>query len=251
MRPIWILARNSFREKIRERVFLVIAGLAVFLVLLSLLLGELSFDEQARMLGDFGLAATELSAVAVALFSGAFLLAREIERQTCLLILSKPISRSQFIIGQWAGSAFLLVLLIGALVFTLSVLMWTSPLIFFAPAFSIFAKCLILLSWALFASTFVRPILALLSAIALYLLGHWLGDLEFFARKAGDGTLVALTENLRWIVPNFDLFNWKSFYYLEQPPAFRDIMGLFFHMIAWVGLLLTGAGYLFGRKDIV
>src|SRR5688572_46674 len=105
MNKTWVLAKTSFRELVRERVFWLVAGLAIFLLCLSLLLGELSFDERERLLWDFGLAAAEIGALAMALFSGSYLIPREVERQTCLLILAKPVSRFQFLLGKWLGSA--------------------------------------------------------------------------------------------------------------------------------------------------
>lgn len=251
MKIIVTLALNSFREMIRERLFVVVAGLAFFLVALSLLLGEMTIDEAERLLADLGLLATELATAAIALFSGAYVLARELDRQTCLLILSKPVSRFQFLVGKWAGTALLLLAMTVVMDVTLTLLLGRFGDTLVIASASILVKALVLLSWALFASTFVRPILALFSGVCLYLLGHWLTDLAFFAERSKEEAPVAAVKVLRWIVPNFDLFNWKDHFHLVQPPPARDIIGMGLHGAAWVILLLAAAGIVFRRKDLV
>lgn len=100
MYKVWTLARTTLREMLRERVFMVAVLIAIVLLALSFLLGALSFAEQRKILADFGFLAVQISGLGVSLFAGAYLLAKEIEKQTCLLILSRPVTRSQFILGK-------------------------------------------------------------------------------------------------------------------------------------------------------
>ncbi|MBX3040043.1 MAG: ABC transporter permease subunit [Bdellovibrionaceae bacterium] len=251
MKAVWRLAQTSLREMLREKIFFVAFGGALFLVLLSLLLGEMSLDESERLLADLGFAGVELAVSALALFSGSFLLARELDRQTCLLILSKPVSRQQFLLGKWLGTAMLVFGFVIVLSMTMALLIgrWWGG--FLPVAASIFVKSLILLSWSLFVSTFARPILALLSGVSLYLLGHWLGDLAVFAEKSGDPIRIWIVKNLRWVVPNFDLYNWKSHFHLVETPLLRDILGMALQGVAFCAVFLILAGFFFRRKDLV
>lgn len=251
MKTVLTLTLTSFREMIRERTFLVIVGLALFMVALSLFLGQLTFDENEKLLADFGLFACELAAVALALFMGSFAIAKEMERQTCLLILSKPVSRFQFLMGKWGGITVLLLVLMISIDLLLNLLLGNYSLGLLIVSFSILMKALILLSWAMFAATLVRPILALLSGFCLYLLGHWLSELDYFAAKSKSESTVFLMKVVRWFVPNFDLFNWKDHYHLVNLPEARDILGLGFHSLAWLIVLLVAAGLFFRRKDLV
>lgn len=248
MRTVRVLALNVFRELIREKVVLGFSSVALFLVILSLFLGEFSFDEQDRLMVDFSLMIAEWTAVALALIQGASALPREIGRQTCLLVLSRPVSRAQFLGGQFAGLVLVLVVLTAVLLAALSLLRGQFSAVLALLTVSILLKAVVLLAWALLASNFVRPTLAVLSGLTLYLLGHWLGDLAFFAEKAGHASWVAA---LRWTVPNFDLFNWKDHFHLVHPPPGGDIMGMILQCAAWTGIYLGLSGILFGRKDLV
>lgn len=252
MRILWTLAANTFREMIREKMVLVILGLAAFLLALSILLGELTFDEAERLLADVGFAAIELAAVALALFAGSTLLAREIERQTCLLVLAKPVSRQIFMLGKGLGLSMLLLCLVAGLTFLLALLLgrWDSLGAIGLVGLSIFLKSLILLGWTLFAGVWIRPVLSVLFGVSLYLLGHWLTDLAFFAKDA-EKDWDAAVAFLRWVTPNFDRFNWKSHYFIMNPPPMHDIVGALLHTLAWLILLLGLGGWSFRRRDIV
>lgn len=252
MKKIFTLAQLSFRELVREKFSLALLFLALALLLLSLLLGELSLDEQARLLGDLGLASIELAAVAMALFLGSALLPKEVERQTCLLLLSRPLSRSQFLLGKVSGLALLVTLLVFGVGLFLALLL--GPMAFTVSLFwvllSILFKAWILLAFVFALSVFLRPVLAVMAGGTLYLLGHWLTDLEYFARQSGPfaQSLVQLT---RSVIPNFDRFNWKSFFFIEQGPPAQDILTFLVHAASWIFILLAAAIWFFRRKDIV
>ena len=77
--------------------------IAVALIALSFLLGALSFQEKQRILAHFGWLAIQLSSLGISLFLGSYWLHNEMDRQTCLLILARPIARDQFLLGKFLG----------------------------------------------------------------------------------------------------------------------------------------------------
>src|SRR4051812_34634381 len=99
MKPVWIIAKNTYREIIRDRILYGIVVFALMLVGLSLALGQLTFAEQAKISADFGFIGIQLSAVVLAIFVGSSLVAKEIEKQTILTLLARPITRTQFLLG--------------------------------------------------------------------------------------------------------------------------------------------------------
>ena len=70
MKSIWVLAKNTYKEVIRDRILYALLMFAVLLIGLSLALGQLSFAEQARISANFGLSAIHLAAVTLAIFVG-------------------------------------------------------------------------------------------------------------------------------------------------------------------------------------
>ncbi len=118
MGRIYAIALNTFREAVRDRVLIGVLGFASAVLLFTLALAELSLHQQARVVNDIGLASISLFSVIVAVFLGASLLYKEIERKTLYVILPKPIRRTEFLLGKYFGiclSAFVFVAIMGAL----------------------------------------------------------------------------------------------------------------------------------------
>jgi len=256
MAKVWALARTTLREMLREKVFLVVVLIAIALLGLSFLLGALSFAEQRKILTDFGFLAIQVAALGVSLFSGSYLLAKEIEKQTCLLILSRPVSREQFIIGKILGVVALNTLLMVALGLVLWVLLglYSEPglwLSFAEICLSLWFESSVLLCMVICFSLVVRPVLALGAGFMMFLLGHWLGDLTFFAEKSKEVVFIQAVKVLHWLSPNLYRMNWKSAYFLENGIPAQNVGWMLAHMTGWAILLVLIANFLFRRKDIV
>ncbi|MEM8609893.1 MAG: ABC transporter permease subunit [Myxococcota bacterium] len=100
---IYAIALNTYREAVRDRVLFGVIVLAAGVLALTLALGELSLDQQMRVVTDLGLASISIFAVVVAIFLGSSLLFKEIERKTLYVILPKPIARYEFLLGKYFG----------------------------------------------------------------------------------------------------------------------------------------------------
>jgi Cu-processing system permease protein len=250
---IRVIALTTFRELIREKFFLVIVFVAVFLLALSLLLGELSFDEVQKILADIGFLSIQISSLGIALFSGSTMLSREIEKQTCLLMLSRPITRTEFLLGKYFGIVLLITLLNVSLSLALLLLLgtWSWSIHMMQIAFSLWLEALVLLSLVFVFSIILRPVLSVLCGLTIYFAGSWLEDLSYFAKKSGDAGFENFSRAAGWIFPNFYRFNWKNYFFLEKGLAGADMAAVIFHYIPWAALMLIVSTALFRRKDIV
>ncbi|HEY8272097.1 MAG TPA: ABC transporter permease subunit [Pseudobdellovibrionaceae bacterium] len=253
MRKVFVIAVTTLREMIRERFFLIIVFIAVAFFGVSLLLGALSFGEQQRILVNLGFTAIEVASVGISLFAGAFLISKEIEKQTLLLVLARPISRDQFLMGKISGILVLNTLLVWALGTVLYFLLGTRSdfLNFTTILFSIWFESVITLSLVIFFSIVVRPILSLMMTFGILMLGEWIPDLQFFAEKSKDHFFINAVKVVTWITPNLFRFNWKSYYFLELGFDGQDIVWMIAHSFGWALIVFVLACLLFRRKDIV
>ena len=105
MRPVLAVAVNTFREAVRDRVLYGVLGVATAVLLFTLVLAQISLDQELRIVLDVGLASISLFSVVVAIFLGSSLLYKEIERKTLYVILPKPIRRHEFLLGKYCGIA--------------------------------------------------------------------------------------------------------------------------------------------------
>jgi ABC-type transport system involved in multi-copper enzyme maturation permease subunit len=192
MQRIVAVAVNTFREAVRDRVLYGLVGIATAVLLFTLVLAEVSLDQQQRIVLDVGLASISLFSVVVAIFLGSSLLYKEIERKTLYVILPKPIRRHEFLLGKYFGialTAFVFVAIQGAVqlcvsslqagasvplvlgaVFgmpaLLALMMWKAP---DRTAVVVPWSCIALAAAALVASTTELPLSSILGALTLTL----------------------------------------------------------------------------------
>src|SRR6195256_1484759 len=108
------IARNAFREAVRDRVLYNLVLFALLLIAAAIFLGELSGGQEAKITSDLGLSAILLFGVFIAIFVGVGLVYKEIERRTVYAIFAKPVGRGEFLIGKYLGLC--LTLLVNVLV---------------------------------------------------------------------------------------------------------------------------------------
>ncbi|MFO1461004.1 MAG: hypothetical protein U1G08_16565 [Verrucomicrobiota bacterium] len=105
MRQFFFIASNSFRELIRQPVFLLLMGAAsLFIVFLSTV-PYFGFGDDPKMVQDMSLAVVLLAGLLMSVLCAAATVAQELRTGTALTVLSKPVSRAVFILGKYAGLA--------------------------------------------------------------------------------------------------------------------------------------------------
>lgn len=99
------IARNTFFESIRQPVMTVVLGVAALLIILSNPFSAYTMQDDQRMLIDIGLSTIFISTSILAAFIATNVLTREIENQTALTVISKPVTRPVFVLGKYLGVA--------------------------------------------------------------------------------------------------------------------------------------------------
>jgi ABC-type transport system involved in multi-copper enzyme maturation permease subunit len=198
VQKILAIARNTFREAIRDRILYGFLFFAVVLILFSLVLGQLSLGEQVRVTLDVGLSGISLFAVLMSIFIGIALLHKEIEKRTIYPVLSKPVSRAAYLVGKFLGLAATMAVQIAlmSLVFFLVLALQGGSLhagLFLALALT-FVETLLVISMALFFTSFSRPFLSGLFSLGVFTAG----------RNADLISELAEVESLAWLSPVLD-----------------------------------------------
>ncbi len=103
MRQFVTIAVNAFMELIRQPVFLLLATAStIFCVFLSCV-NYFGFGDEPKLVRNSVLAVMLLSGLFGAVLNASAAVAREIRTGTALTVLSKPVSRFQFLIAKFAG----------------------------------------------------------------------------------------------------------------------------------------------------
>ena len=112
------IALSVFRESVRDKVFYNLLLFAVILVGASLLVGKTTAGQDLKIIKDLGLAATSLFGLFIAVFVGIGLVSKEVERRSVYSLLSKPVRRSDLVLGKYLG--LVLTLLVNVAVMALA-----------------------------------------------------------------------------------------------------------------------------------
>ena len=253
MKSLLVVARNTFRETVRDKILYNLVFFALLLIGASVLLGTLTIGEQAKIISDVGLAAINLVGVVIAIFVGIGLVTKEIERRTVYTILARPITRTQFVLGKYCGLGCVMVVNLAIMVGMFFATIWLSGNQIHGSLFQavqlILVETLLVTALAMFFSTFSSPTLSAIMTIGFYVIGHLTTDLKGFAEKSKSPLTEMIMSGLYYVCPNLEWLNIKG-------QAARGVMvSGEYQLVAtaygliYAGLLLFGACRIFERRD--
>ncbi len=253
MNSVKVIAKLSLLEFAREKVVWIFLFVAFALYGLSLVLGALSFDEKQRILAHFGWMAILVSNLGIVLFLASGWLTKELQSQTCLMVLARPLSRAQFYMGKLFGILSLSFVLQSFMAGTLYLLLdFSLPLKSYCQVFiGTFCEIVLILAVCFFSATFLRSWLSFLLGLGVFLSGHWMQEVEFFGKKIQNDFFVILAKSLKWTLPNLFQMNWRSIYFLEQGVPTEQVGWVLFHSASWFLLLCLAGVFIFKRRDLV
>lgn len=118
-----IIASATSKEAISQPLFLLLILIGIAALVLYVYVPYNTFGEDVKMLKTSGMATIKVLAIIFALWTASVSVADEIEGRTALTVLSKPVSRRQFILGKFLGIVWpiLLMFLILGTIFLLTV----------------------------------------------------------------------------------------------------------------------------------
>ncbi|MFH0888595.1 MAG: ABC transporter permease [Planctomycetota bacterium] len=106
MYNIYNIGRITYQEAVRNSLFYIVTAVSAVLLLISPLFCLFAFGEEVSMMREVGLATVTFSGILIAILTASFVITNEIENLTAIMLLSKPVKRSEFIIGKFMGIIF-------------------------------------------------------------------------------------------------------------------------------------------------
>lgn len=101
---VFAITFNTYRESVRARILIGLAGVAFAFGFYSLAIGAFTLKNAPRVVSDLGAASTSIFSIAVAVIIGATSLHRELEQKTLFPILARPIRRGEYLTGKYLGT---------------------------------------------------------------------------------------------------------------------------------------------------
>ncbi len=253
MQSVMAVAKNTFRETIRDKILYNLVFFALLLMGSSVLLGTLTIGEHARIVNDLGLAAINLVAVIIAIFLGVGLVSREIERRTIYTILARPITRIQFVLGRYIGLVGIVTVNVVIMLAMFLATIWLSGFPIHAALFQavqlILVESLVVMAIALLFSTFSSATLSASMTIGLYIVGHLTSDLKVIAEKSASQVAKAVMTGLYYMCPNLEVLNIKGQAASGMSLAIKTQVLATGYGVLYAGLLLLAACLIFQRRE--
>jgi ABC-type transport system involved in multi-copper enzyme maturation permease subunit len=250
------IARNAFREAVRDRV---LYNLVLFVLLLTgaaIFIGELSGGQERKVIVDLGLSAMLLFGVFISIFVGVGLVYKEIERRTVYAIFSKPVSRGEFLLGKYLGLCLTLlvnVVIMGAGVSLALIYVshgWESLALKIWPAvLLIYVELMILTGVALLFSSFSSPALSALLTFLVFIIGHFSADLKSLSISMPSRSARWLFAGLYYLVPNLANFSFITPTSHGQMPQPGFVAASIFYGFVYIAVILASATLILSRRN--
>lgn len=236
-----ILARTTFAWVTRMPVYYVLLLGVGVLIYFSPNLALFEFEREANLVREIGLASMVLWAFIVTLLVAGPIVTAELEDRTALTLLSKPLSRTDFLLGKYLGLLAALALGVTFLTLILGVTLWrtigmkllASPVFadqvtwgggstfdyiwtHFGATTGVFllqGALLSMLQVAILAAivvslaAFVPVTVTVAASLLLFILGHMTGYMRAAMASAGNSILAFIGDAVYVLLPNFGYLN--------------------------------------------
>ncbi|MFM7406565.1 MAG: ABC transporter permease [Cuspidothrix sp.] len=252
----FFMAKNVFQEVIRDRILYIIGFYGIILTIAFRAIPEFATTTSDKIFLDFGLAAINVIGLIVAIFIGTGLINKEIEKRTILVLIAKPITRSEFITSKYLGlSAVLAVLVTAMTIIYLGFLQFGKVSyginsIFLASLF-IFLQLSLITAIAISLGVFTSSLIATALTFAVYLMGNITQDLVALGKLSRNPGMERITQGLYLILPDLSRLDLKNdaVYGLQALPDSITLITNAGYGLLYSFMLLAIANLIFLKRE--
>jgi ABC-type transport system involved in multi-copper enzyme maturation permease subunit len=267
MKRVAALALITFKEGIRNRSLFGILFFSLFILGLNVAVAGFFMREIGKVTVDMNLSALSFSGLLLVLFVGVNLMAKDIDRKTIHLVLSKPISRIEYLWGKYLGIVWFVLVSLSVLLAFSSVTVFGikslypayfesfSWLIFYQACIFIFIKLAVLTAIVVFFSAITTSsFLTLVLAICSYIVGETIEEVVFYLKSglgedAFPASMQRIIDVVSYLFPNFSVFDFKLEAAHGLAIASERLVFSLGYAVVYVSILLVGASMIFSRRE--
>lgn len=268
MTTLWPIAYITLKEGLRNRAIYGISLFAVLMLVFEFLISAMIMQEVGKVAVDMALSTVSLSGLLLVLFVGLNLLAKDLDKRTIYMVLSRPVSRTQYIYGKFLGMVLLIVAMTALLsLFAVLFLLLTKAtypnyfdrfslsLVLLALVFSTMMLILLSALSFLFASFSSTSFIALVLTVIVYIIGQSVGDVKDLVEAPQvvgitvSPVTVKLVQIAYYIFPNLSFFDIKmqASHGLAIPPW--SVFWVMAYGLVYTALAISLAALIFRKKE--
>ncbi|MEO0756537.1 MAG: ABC transporter permease subunit [Cyanobacteria bacterium J06648_16] len=253
---VGVVARNVFLEVIRDRILYLVVLFAVLMALASILLPEIAAATEDKIILDVGLAGINVLALVITIFVGTGLINKEIEKKTVLVLIAKPVSRFEFILGKHLGLSAVLATVMAALTGVFFSVLLIQGIAFPAGAILVavlfmLLEMVLLVAVAMLFGVFTSSLLATLLTFAVFLVGHLSQDIVRFGRVVDSENFQRIARWIYLVLPDLERLNFKNeaIYGASLLPGPGELFLNALYALIYTALLIIIATNIFARRQ--
>jgi ABC-type transport system involved in multi-copper enzyme maturation permease subunit len=214
MSRVGIVALNTFREAVRDRVLYNLVFFALVMIAASILVGQISIGIEEMVIVTLGLTAISVIGLLIAVFIGVGLVSKEMDKRTLYALLAKPVHRWEFLLGKFGG--LVLTLAVNTIAMAIGLFLVMSLIkssgehlggSVLVAVYFIVLKLALVVALALLFSCYTTPLLSILSTAGLYIAGLFVMEMRTFQNGSLSPALGTLLRWLSYVLPNFENFD--------------------------------------------
>ncbi len=249
----FVLAENTFRESIRDRLVPAVLIFGAMLVGTSVLLAPLTLGEHGRVVRDLGLSTINLFALLLIVLVGTGMVYREVERKTIHTILTLPVPRSRFLLGKFFGMYGTVLLSIAALG-----TMYVAVVTVFGGGFRIdlltavalvAMEAFIMTAIAIFFSSVASPVLSAVFTLFLWIAGNLASDLKLLAKHLESPVIDRLVDLVYVLLPSLHNFHVRNNLLNDVAVSGEQVLWCLAYSVLYAAGVLAVTIVVFARKD--
>jgi len=254
MSTIFIIAKNTFKLEIRDKILYAILGFGILYVVVMSFMAQLVLQE-LPMVKSFGLLGIYFFTAVVALFLGTTSFYKDVDQKIVYFILAKPVSRAQFVIGKFLGLCCVVLFASAILAVAYVIVVVCASGGFDAVGLLAitmqFLEMALFLAFAIFVTTFSSSLLSIVYTSAVFFAGHIVSSLVTDAQAMGIGGIKFLIiKVLYYILPNLEKFNIRDIAVHPVAVPFLSFFLALCYAAAYIVFLLFAAIWIFEKKEL-
>ena len=257
MRRAAVVALNTFREAVRDRVLYNLVFFALLMIAAAIAVGQISIGIEQIVIVSLGLSAISVIGLLISVFLGVALVSKEMDKRTLYALLAKPVRRWEFLLGKFGGLVLTLAVNTAAMALGLLLAMLyvkhsleRSDATVLVAVYFILLKLALIVALALLFSCFTTPLLAILFTTGLYIVGLYVQELRNLPLELLSPAMTAFTKWLSYLLPNFENFN-----VMAMAAHGRAVPGAFIlqntlYTVVYCTIVLAIASVVFSRRNL-
>jgi Cu-processing system permease protein len=257
MRRAGIVALNTFREAVRDRVLYSLVFFGLLMMAAAVLVGQISIGIEDTVIVTLGLSAISMIGLLIAVFIGVALVSKEMDKYTLYALLAKPVRRWEFLLGKFGGLVLTLAVNTAAMALGLLMVMLyvkhslqRSDAVVLVAVYFILLKLALVVALALLFSCFTTPLLAILFTVGLYIVGLYVQELRDMPLEVMSPAMSSFTKWLSYMLPNFENFNVMAMAAHGRAVPGALILQNTLYAVVYCTIVLTAAAAVFSRRNL-